>query len=379
MKDSHRRSQNLFLNTCTFSWVFLCCLFLVSCDWSKPPVKIGMAVNLSGTGGASGEHIRNGALLAIKEINLSGGVKGRPIELIVRDDQGTKEGAVRADRDLIAAGVPVIVGHNLSSTTLAAYPVVTSKDILLLTACSATARLTGKKDLFFRTCVDCNVYGKKTALLLQEKKARSVAFLMDMANPGFVTDYALATEKHFNGHISKVKFKSGSVIDWDHITHQLLLDNPDAILLLTEATMAGVVLQKLAAYGYKGLRIATIWAQTPELIKYASKAGQGLSIVTYISPQIGTKEYARFQEEMKRAFHEEANARSAGSYELMMVLAQAMEMASDFTGPEIAKALLKEHYRGLMGEVAFDQYGDVIRPVFEVTIHNGKFVLKGKI
>ncbi len=359
--------------------VILCCLIFCSCERPESPIKIGLSVNLSGTGGAAGEHVRNGALLAVSEINASGGIGGRPLELLVRDDQGTAGGAVKADRAHIKAGVPVIVGHNRSATTLAAYQEVISRNILLITACTATTRLTGKKDLFFRTCVDCNLYGKKTAKFLHGKNARTVAFLMDMVNPGFVTDFVNATKRYYDGRIFPVKFRSNANEDWDAIIRELIAHDPDAVVLLAEATMTAVALQKLEAAGYKGIRVATIWAQTPELIKLASSAGEGISIISYVRPDIDSPNYRAFQKRMIEKFHEPANARSTACYELIMILAEAMKKARELTGPAIARVLLSETYQGFMGKVAFDEYGDVIRPVYEVTIRNGRFVLRREI
>ncbi len=355
------------------------CLILCSCESKQLPVIIGLCINLSGPGGGAGEHIRNGALLAVQDINKAGGIKGRPIELLVRDDQGSGAEAVEEDRKLIAAGVPVIVGHSISSTTMAAYPVVTAQNILLFTAYSATTKLTGKQDLFFRTCVDCELYGKKTAKLLNKRGIRSVAFLMDMTNPDFVNDYYWATVRHFRHAASAVKFSQDNGGDWDSIMSKLLENRPDAIILLTEATMTGVALQKLRARGYSGLRLATLWAQTPELFRYAAGAAEGLSVITFIRPSIDSPQFRMFQYEMQREFHEAANARSARSYELMMILAQAMNQAQKLTGVDIAKALQSKTFDGLLGKVTFDRFGDVVRPVYELTVKEGRFKIIGEI
>jgi len=356
--------------------VIFCCL-LQSCDRGQKPVKIGLSISLSGSGGTAGEHVRNGVFIALKDINGSGGINHRPLEVIVQDDGGTSEGALNADRKLLEAGVPAIAGHNMSSTTLAAYPMVTSRNVLLITGCTATSRLTGKKDLFFRTCVDCNLYGKKTAALLHDRGAKSMAFIMDMSNPGFVTDYADATEKYYRRKSWRIKFKVGQNEDWDKVMESL--GKPDAVVLLTEATMTGIALQKLASAHYSGMRIATLWAQTPELIKYAAETAEGISLITYINPEIDTPEYRLFEKKLHENFHQPANARSASGYELMMILADAMRRADSLNGPDIAAALSMKTYQGIMGTVAFDQYGDVIRPVYEVTVSHGRFILRGDI
>lgn len=355
----------------------LCLVMLSSCDRGNQPLKIGLSVNLSGAGGAAGEHVRNGVQLAVRDINRNGGINGKPLEIIIQDDHGTHDGALEADRKLLDAKVPVIVGHNMSSTTLAAYPLVTSENVLLITGCTATSRLTGKNDLFFRTCVDCRLYGEKTARLLQTRGAKSVVFIMDMSNPGFVTDYADATEKYYKGKTRRITFKSGKTENWDAIMADL--GNPDAVVLLTEATMTGVALQKLKGVDFKGIKIATLWAQTPELLRYAAGAGEGMSIITYINPDIDSENYRIFRKELAENFHQPANARSASGYELMMILADALKRTEALNGPAIVRALRARTYNGIMGEVAFDRYGDVIRPVYEVTISDNKFRLRGDI
>ncbi len=54
-------------------------------DVSGTPIKVGGIAALTGVGVANGEEVRKGAELAVKEINASGGVLGRPIEYIVED------------------------------------------------------------------------------------------------------------------------------------------------------------------------------------------------------------------------------------------------------------------------------------------------------
>ena len=379
MKKIMWKPRKFFRSSGSIVLFVLFFLLLFSCERHTEPLEIGLSVNLSGTGGAAGEHVRNGVQLAVREINKAGGINGRPLKLIIKDDTGTPKGAVAADKQLVRAGVPVIVGHNRSSTTLAGYPVVTSHGILLMTACSATTRLTGKKDFFVRTCVDCNLYGKKTAKLLQDNNIHSVAFLMDMANPGFVTDYARSTAKYFPGQISKVLFRSGNTEDWDRLIKKLIRPQPDAVILLTEATMTGMALQKLKFFRYRGMKIATLWTQTPELFKYSGGAAEGLNLVTYVNPELDSPEYKRFQKKMESHFHEKANARSASSYELMMILARAMRSAENLQGKGILKALISRKYQGLMGTVAFDEFGDVIRPVYQVQVRGGRFVLDREI
>ncbi len=143
--------------------------FFLSCNQQQAPIKIGLAINLSGRGGEAGEYIRDGALLAIEEINSSGGVNGRLLELLIRDDQNSDEGIKNADESLINEDVVAIIGHSISANTIKAYPYVTSRNILLISPYAATTQLSSKDDFFLRTSVDCALYGEKMAALLQKK------------------------------------------------------------------------------------------------------------------------------------------------------------------------------------------------------------------
>ncbi|MEA3468947.1 MAG: ABC transporter substrate-binding protein [Thermodesulfobacteriota bacterium] len=354
-------------------------LLFLSCNQQQPPVKIGLAINLSGRGGEAGEHIRDGALLAVEEVNSSGGINGRLLELLIRDDQNSAEGVKHADETLIREGVVAIIGHSLSSNTVKAHPYVTSRGTLLITAYTATTQLSGQDDLFFRTSVDCELYGKKTAALLQKKNAHSVAILMDMTNAAFVQDYADSVKKHFSGPIAEVQFKSREQANWTKIMDELLGSQPEAIILLTEASMTGVALQKLKASEYAGHSIGTVWTQTPGLMRHAGDSAESLSIISFIDPDNTLPGYRKFSQEIQKKFHKNVTARSTRSYEMIMILADALRRCSSVNSAELKKALLAGKYDTLMGHVQFDPYGDVIRPVYEVVIREKQFRNNGEL
>lgn len=369
----HLQPLILFLSS------FVLLFFLTSCDQQQPPIKIGLAINLSGRGGEAGEHIRDGAILAVENINNAGGINGRPLELLVRDDQNSDEGIRKADESLIGEGVVAIIGHSFSSNTVKAYPLVTSRDTLLITAYTAASGLSGQDDLFFRTSVDCALFGKKTALLLQQKEVQSVAFLMDMTNAEFVLDYTKHVRKHFTGPVTEVKFSSRGKTDWDRIIDELLEPRRDAIVLLTEASMTGIALQKLAATDFRGSRFATLWAQTPELLRHAGNSVEGLSIITFIDPDNHRPAYLSFAKEIEEKFHRKATARSTRAYEMVMILADALGRCPAINSGELKKALLAGEYDTLMGHVKFDRYGDVVRPIYEVIVREKQFRNNGEI
>jgi branched-chain amino acid transport system substrate-binding protein len=86
-------------------------LLIVGAAEAADPIKIGMVAPLSGPGAESGRFQTQGAKLAAEEINKAGGVLGRPLELVIEDDQTTNPGVVLAFSKLAGdATIPAFIG-----------------------------------------------------------------------------------------------------------------------------------------------------------------------------------------------------------------------------------------------------------------------------
>lgn len=77
---------------------------------SSEPIKIGYIDSISGAFSFSGTQGRQGALLAVEEVNAAGGILGRPIDLAVRDDKSSPPDGVAAMRDLVDQGAVIVTG-----------------------------------------------------------------------------------------------------------------------------------------------------------------------------------------------------------------------------------------------------------------------------
>lgn len=86
---------------------------------SAEPIKIGAILSSTGPGAGVGIPQRNGVQLAIKTINANGGIKGRPLQLILEDDGSNPDTAVTKANNLIfTQQVKAIVGPTLTASTL---------------------------------------------------------------------------------------------------------------------------------------------------------------------------------------------------------------------------------------------------------------------
>lgn len=362
------------------SLIALSLIWLVACSARKEPIRIGLAINLSGRGGTAGEYIRSGSMLAVEEINEHGGIRGHPLELIIRDDGDTPAGILAADSELIDLKVPLIIGHDYSQSTLAAYPHVTSQGVLLFTPFTGTTQLSDRDDLFFRTSVDNRAYGRALGHLLSRRGIRRVSCLLDMSNPSFVEDYLAETRKNYEGAITPVQCHSKEAINWEEVVSALLVADPQAIVLLSEVTVTGIAAQKLREAGFAGDLIATLWAQTPDLVRYGGEAVEDLTILTFIDSAEQNPKYEELAGKLLGAFNEPLTARSIRSYEAIYVIAEALEQCEDFTANDIKGALLEiPRFETVMGSLSFNEFGDVARPIYEIRVRDGHFFNAGEI
>ena len=119
--------------------------------WSRPaPIRIAFANSLTGPSGPAGLESLVATRLAIDEVNAKGGIRGRPIELVPFDDASSAETA-RANVQAIADSPCVaVLGHYLSTASLAAGPGYKSARIPALTGTSFVNDLTRGNEFYFR-------------------------------------------------------------------------------------------------------------------------------------------------------------------------------------------------------------------------------------
>jgi branched-chain amino acid transport system substrate-binding protein len=106
------------------------------------PIRIGFIAPLSGAQAIVGNPMRIGAEVARDQVNRSGGIDGRMIELVVRDDKGNPTESVAAARELTSSGVNLIVGVPLTATAMAVTGVMPSLNGVYMATGTGEEKLT---------------------------------------------------------------------------------------------------------------------------------------------------------------------------------------------------------------------------------------------
>ncbi len=116
------------------------------------PLRVGLILPMSGIGAEAGAAWHAGVKVAVEQWNAAGGLLGRPIELVVRDDKFTSAGAVAAARELAGSGVNLLIGGSQSPMALATAPILPELKAVMVAPCPTVMSLTheGFQPNFFR-------------------------------------------------------------------------------------------------------------------------------------------------------------------------------------------------------------------------------------
>ena len=105
------------------------------------PIKIGLVTPLSGPQEFIGIFVKNGAEVAVDQINKAGGILGRPLQLEIRDDKASPAAALAVTRELLGAGVNLHIGGISSAVVLAVAPVMQQENGIHVTCGAGTEKM----------------------------------------------------------------------------------------------------------------------------------------------------------------------------------------------------------------------------------------------
>jgi len=121
-------------------------------DSARAPYKIGGLFSITGPNSFLGEPERNSMQLLAEQINAKGGINGRPLELVIYDDEGDEGKAVLNANKLIEKDqVLAIVGPSLTGTTMAVIPIVEKAQVPLVSCAAGVKITTPVKKWVFKT------------------------------------------------------------------------------------------------------------------------------------------------------------------------------------------------------------------------------------
>ncbi|HEU4698939.1 MAG TPA: ABC transporter substrate-binding protein [Gemmatimonadales bacterium] len=352
------------------------------CAWrDSGPVRIGLAGNFQD---ATGAPALRAAQLALEEINRTGGVDGRPIELVVRDDRANRDTAVAVATELYQSGVVAVVGHIYSGPTLAAAAVYNGgRDPVVQLTPSATApEVSHAGPYTFRVCPSDRAHGETLAAWTRSRlrlQRAAVIYLNDDYGRGVRQTFA-ANFRRQGGALAGVYPYLGTTPEvgpyLEDLTHH---ERAEALVIAGYREDASTILRAARAQGFRG---AVLGGDGLEGIEADGAIADGVYTSAAYLPDVATEANRRFLEAYRRRFPEAPapNFAAVGAYESVHLLREVMGRVG--TGRRAIRDGLAQvgstapAFAGITGPLAFDSLGDVPgRRVYVGVVERGRIRL----
>ena len=215
--------------------------------------KIGGIGPVTGGAAVYGEAVKNGAELAVKEINEAGGINGVPIEFNYQDDENDAEKAVNAYNTLKDWGMQMLLGTVTSAPCVAVGEVAQEDNTFMLTP-SGTAVDCVKYDNAFRVCFSDPMQGIESAKYIGDNKlAKKVAAIYDSSDvysTGIYQAFAEEAENQLFEIVAAEAFTAESKSDFSVQLQKAKDAGAELVFLPFYYSEASLVLKQAAGMNY---------------------------------------------------------------------------------------------------------------------------------
>ena len=316
------------------------------------PIKIGVAGPFTGGSAPMGVSMRDGVKLAVAEINAKGGVLGRQIQLIERDDEAKPERGVQLAQELInTEKVVATVGYINTGVALASQRFYQEAKIPVMNNVATGSIITQQfakepENYIFRNSANDQI---QSAMIVEEavirRKFSKVAILADSTNYGQLGREDLEKALKAKG-ITSVAVEKYNIKDVDMTAQLLKAKQAGAQVVLTygigpELAQIANGMEKL---GWKVPLIGSWTLSMGNFIDNAGKNGDGTRMPQTFIQDANTPKRKTFIDAYVKAYKPSGDrmpspVSAAQGYDSIYLLAAAMKQAGSTDGPKVKAAL----------------------------------------
>ncbi len=342
-----------------------------------PPIRVGFIGGLTDRNSDNGQSGLNAVTLAVEQFNRDGGVDGRRVELVARDDAQDKDTAARSAQELVDARVDAVIGPFTSGMAAVIVPITGRAGIFQVSPTITAMDFYGKDDNLFRINRTTRDNARDYAAVMIGRGQRRIAVAYDTRNLKFtqswLDEFRQAVQAQGLQLAAEVPYESGPDIDFGAVVRQMLARQPDSLFFISGALDVARLAQQ-ARKQAPALRIgASEWAATEQLIELGGEVVQGLLIVQNYDRDDDSAAFKDFSDAYFKRFQRNPGYSSVSAYDAATVVLTALKQRK---GDESLKAAAQRlgPYPGLQQTIAFDSNGDTPRKVFFTEIRDGRYV-----
>lgn len=350
---------------------------LVACT-PREPIRLGFLGGLSGRVADLGIGGRDGALLAIEFRNASGGVGGRPLELLAEDDQQDAEVAKQAVARLLDNKVAAIIGPMTSAMAVATVPLADQARVVMVSPTVTTTELAGLDDHFLRVIDSTTAYASRSAgYHFSVQGSRRITAAFDLNNKAYtenwLQDYRKVFEAAGGTIVEAVPFSSSDDAHFSALARRLLEPRPDGVLILANSVDTALLAQQLRKRDAAVHINACEWSATERLIELGGKAVEGVVFAQFIDRNSQRASYVAFRAAYLTRFKREPGYAGLTAFDATNVVLDGL--AAQTPGQTLRNAILaRREFAGAQSLIRFDANGDASRDTYLTTVRKGAFV-----
>jgi len=355
--------------------IFVVTMVFTGCKGDSDAVPIGAIFPLSGGVAFYGNESRDGALLALEEINASGGLLGKKLVMISEDDEGNAEKTVNAFTKLTTRNrVSHILGSSTSGPTQAISTLAQRNRVVMISPSATNINVTNAGDYVFRACFIDPFQGVVAAdFAFDTLGSRRAAVLYD-AGADYNTGLAEAFRNQFTslgGQVIAFEAYQTGDVDFNAQVTRIRSANPDVVYLpnyLHDVRLQAIQLRDLGVNtplvggdGWDGV----VDLAGDEMLNGFWSAG--------FASDTTDPRGLEFVQSFQKRFNRPASQFAALGYDTMMLLADGIKAAGTFDTPAVKDAIANLDGYYVTGRIRFDANRNPIKgaSMLEIVRVNG--------
>ena len=351
-------------------------------------IKIGMVYELTGNTASYGTSAANGAKLAFKEINASGGVLGKQIKIVTADNKGEPSESANAMSKVISQDkVVAVTGFTVSSCGIAASAVAEANKIPFVAAATVNPKVTvdertGKvKNYTFRACFIDSFQGTVGAnFALNGLKAKKTAVMTDSSS-----DYSKGLAEIFKGTYAK---GGGQIVaeefylqkdqDYKPVLTKIKAQNPELLYIPGYYEDVGKIIKQARELGITIPVLGADAWDSPVLVEMGGAQPLNNTYFTnFYSIEDKNPISNAFVEAYQKEYGHTPDSMAAMGYDAARLLVDGIKRANSTEASKIQEALAAtKNFSSVSGEMSLNEKHDAVRGVVIIELKDGKQVYK---
>ena len=336
-----------------------------------------------------GTAVKNGAQIAVDEINAAGGINGKQIEYRFEDDQNDAEKAVNAYNTLKDWGMQMLVGTTTTAPCIAVAGKTASDNVFQITpsASSPDVLSSGNGNVFQVCFTDPNQGIASAQYIAENKLATKIGIIYDSSDV-----YSSGIEEKFEAEakdkglqiVSKAAFTADSKTDFGTQLQKAKDAGADLLFLPIYYQEASIILKQADTMGYKPKFFGVDGMDGILTVEnFDTKLAEGVMLLTPFAADAKDKAVQNFVKTYKEKYEDTPNQFAADSYDAVYALKAAIEESKatpDMSASDMCDALkgamTKIKMQGLTGGkdgLTWNESGEVTKSPKAVIIKNGAY------